>query len=147
MPDITLPPYLQDGPQSPYIARILKHYPDWKQWERENYIGGRNLEGWLYALLNADKTYIKVGFSQNPDERIRLVTLSTKHLPKEMINMPYLWNGEVVKPAHMSEELALHQSWSGWRVKGLAEKVEANNEWYPFDSPVGAWWESQQKPA
>ena len=142
MPDNRLPLYLQVQPPSGYVARILEHYPDWQQWEIDNRLG-RNLEGFIYTVINAAETVCKIGFSQSPEIRMKHVIKSAKHLPIELGNKPRLWQGQVLKPALMADELDLHELFKQWHLKGLCPEVEANTEWYPMASPAGDWVRSQ----
>lgn len=142
MPDNNLPLHLRVNPPTGYVARILEHYPGWQQWEIDNR-QGRNIEGFIYTVINSTETACKIGFSQAPEIRMRHVIASTQYLPKHIGNRPYLWKGYILRPGLMADELDTHSMFERWQLKGLSQKVEANTEWYLMDSPAGEWVRSQ----
>lgn len=95
-------------------------------------------QGYIYLIKDRYNTIFKVGFSRDPDKRIKEFSANiTKWLPADYRSKTPIWLKVFAIKGLLGQEQVFHESVARYRMPGISRLAPAHTELYPVNSP--AW--------
>ena len=120
-----------------YISEILTHYSGWESYDLS---ASHRVEGFIYLAISKNRNYCKIGFSKNPEKRIK-----EQHKPKEIIKDGGLAL-EVCFKGTLADEFALHKKFRPFAVQIGKGKTQVKTEWYQVEADILNYFDSKISP-